>query len=117
MSILTSLKTLFEKKVNPAIFGFYNSSAIPQMGEADYHKAYRGWVYACIGAIAEPVSTMEVFLEQKTSKGWDRVETHPALDILYNVNDYYTSDDLLFWTEEVASDLPCSSTIFKSYAA
>src|SRR5438132_3704823 len=74
MSFIDSIKGLFQKQANPAIFGFFANSSMPKMGEKEFLKAYRGWVHACVNAIAQPIADIEVKLEQKTKDGWQEVE-------------------------------------------
>jgi len=69
---------------------------MPKMGEKEFLKAYRGWVYACINAIARPISEIEVKLEKKAKDDWQEVDTHPAMDILHNVNDFISYGDLIY---------------------
>src|SRR4051812_7761183 len=99
---LNFIKGLFsqtQKSANPAIFGFVAPSSMPKMGEKEYLKAYRGWVYACTNAIAQRISEIEVNLEKKNKDGWKEVDSHPALDILHNVNDFMSYSDLMFGTQ------------------
>lgn len=99
---LNFIKGLFgqtQKSANPAIFGFLANSTMPKMGEKEFLKSYKGWVYACVNAIAQPVADIRVRLETKTKDGWQEVESHPALDILYNVNDFMSYTDLMFGTQ------------------
>jgi hypothetical protein len=79
MSVLDSIKGLFQKQVNPAIFGFFAPSAMPKMGEKEYLQAYRGWAHACVNAIAQRISEIEVNLEKKDKDSWKAIDAHPAL--------------------------------------
>lgn len=99
MSFLDSIKGLFRKSFNPAIFGFFAPTSMPAMGEKEQLKAYRGWVYACVNAIAQPIADIDIKLEKKTKDGWQEVDQNPALDILHNVNDYTSYQDLLYGTQ------------------
>ena len=96
------MDSLFDKQVNPGIFQFFQSTVMPRMGEKEYLKAYRGWVYACTNAISERLADIELHLEKKTKvKGkivWERVEEDASLDVLYHVNDFMTFYDLIFHT-------------------
>jgi hypothetical protein len=91
---MSFLGNLFEgarqqKALNTGIFSFFAPSAIPQMGEKEFLKAYRGWVFPCVNRIAERLAEIDVHLETKTKDGWqDYDEAHPALDLLHKVNDF-----------------------------
>jgi hypothetical protein len=94
VSVLDSIKGLFQKQVNPAIFGFFALSAMPKMGEKEYLKACRGWSYTCVNAIAQPISEIDVNLERKAKDGWE-VEENPALDSI----DYLGKDEAMITIE------------------
>ncbi len=99
MSLVGKFFNLFQKQVNPAIFGFFNPSSMPKMGEKEYLKAYRGWVYACSNAIAERLADIELKLQQKTKDGWQDLgpnDTNPALDLIYHVNDFQSFYELVY---------------------
>jgi phage portal protein BeeE len=87
---IDGFKKLFSadtKQANPAIFGFFSASAMPKMGEKEFLKAYRGWVFACTNAIAERLADIELKLEQKTKDGWQELDsniTNPALDLIHH---------------------------------
>ena len=72
---------------------------MPRVGEKEFLRAYRGWVFACVNAIAQRISEIEVNLEKKNMDSWKAVESHPALDILHNVNDFMSYSDLMFGTQ------------------
>ncbi len=68
----------------------------PEMGIKDYIKAYHGWVYACVRAIAEETADLKLQLFKRNGQSsFDLVEQHPVLDLLYKVNPIYTS--YLLW--------------------
>jgi len=102
MSLIDGLKKLFTsdtKQANPAIFGFYSASAMPKMGEKEFLKAYRGWVFACTNAIAERLADIELKLQQKTKDGWQDLEpdtTNPALDLIHHVNNFQSFYELVY---------------------
>jgi HK97 family phage portal protein len=72
------------------------------MGEKEFLVAYRGWVYACTNAIAQPLAEMELMLQKRIKKGkaygWETVQEHEALQLLNHVNDWMTFADLKFYT-------------------
>lgn len=85
-----------EKSVNQSIFGFFYSQAAPRIGDKMFMLAYKGWVHACVNAIAEEVASADLFLEKKNKKGkWDPVD-HPAMAVLHYVNPFYSFYDLIF---------------------
>lgn len=57
----------------------------------EQNDLYSGWVYACVRAIAEEVAKIQLILKRKKSDGsFETLTSHPALDLLYYVNDYFT---------------------------
>lgn len=102
MSLFDGFKKLFTseiKQANPAIFGFFSPSSMPKMGEREFLKSYRGWVFACTNAIAERLADIELKLQQKTKDGWQDLEpdaTNPALDLIHHVNDYQSFYELVY---------------------
>ena len=62
-------------------------------------KQNKGWVYACVKAIAEEVASMQFELYKKNKKGdYERIWNHEILDLLDSVNDYITRYELLYRT-------------------
>lgn len=98
MSFLSKLTGRFQKQVNPAIFQFFNPSSMPKMGEKEYLRAYKGWVYAATNAIAERMADIELKLETKGVDGWKEVEEHEALDLVHKVNEFTSYYDLIYGT-------------------
>src|SRR5258708_3928922 len=98
MSIFTSIKKIFTKSfASPVIFGFFQAQNKPMMGEKEQLKAFKGWVFTCVNAIAERVSDTELFLEKLNENGsYSRVDGHEILDVLHHVNDYMTFNQLVF---------------------
>ncbi len=99
MSFVGKFLNIFQKQANPAIFSFFNPSAMPKMGEREFLKAYRGWVFACTNAIAERLADIELKLEQKTKDGWQELDpntTNPALDLIHHVNDFQSFYELVY---------------------
>lgn len=86
-------------KANPNIFSFLFGNAAPDMKGAEYLGAYKGWVYACVTAIAEEVATIDLQLQQLTSNGWVNVQNHIASSTLSDVNPFMSSSDLLVATQ------------------
>ena len=103
MSFISNIKNFIgstaQKSFNSQVFGYLNNASRPRMGEKEYLKAYHGWVYACVNAIAEVVSQMDIVLEKKTKDGWTTVEKHQSTDVLNAVNNFYTFSQLLFSTQ------------------
>ncbi len=99
MSITNAIKGLFQKQANTGIFGFFSNQNIPKMGEKEYVQAYRGWAYACTNAIAEKVAEMELTLQKKNGEVWEDLPSHPAVDIIYYVNDFMSYHELMFGTQ------------------
>src|SRR6266446_9196050 len=87
---------LRKKELNTNIFSFMLGFEPPRMGEKEFLESYKGWVYACVNAIAEELGMMEYKLQQMTKEGWKDIPTHPALDLLSMVNPVMSSYDLFF---------------------
>ncbi len=85
--------------INTGLFSFLFGRAAPDWKSNDYYGAYKGWVYACVNAIAEEVGSMELHLFQKTADGVKEVENHMALNLLHDVNPHMTSSELLLITQ------------------
>lgn len=65
----------------------------------EYLAAYKGWVYACVNAIAEEVATLDLKLQRLNSSGWVDIDNHLALTTLHDVNPFMSSSDLLLHTQ------------------
>ena len=76
---------------------FMRGMAIPPaMKTTDYLMAYKGWVYACVRAIAEETANINLVLKKRKSQDeFEMVDAHPAIDLLHKVNPLYTS--YLLW--------------------
>lgn len=62
----------------------------PLKKSTDYINSYRGWVYACVRAIAHEVAKIELVLYRRKGKKIEIVEEHEALETLERVNDFQT---------------------------
>lgn len=97
------LDTLFgrgrTKQVNRGLFSFPLNNAAPDMKGADFLDAYKGWVYACVNAIAEDIADLQLRLERKSGANWVSVENHLALGPLHDVNPFMTSSELWLNTQ------------------
>lgn len=86
-------------KANSNIFSFLFGNAAPDMKGAEYLGSYKGWVYACVTAIAEEVATIDLQLQQLTSDGWINIPNHIAFSTLTDVNPFMSSSDLFLETQ------------------
>ncbi len=99
--IKDSVSSLFKEKISfegkPTISS--NEWMIPaEKKDKDYLESYANisWIYACISAIAEDVSTIEFKLNKlKPNDEVESVDRHEILDVLNRVNDYMTKSDLI----------------------
>lgn len=70
----------------------------PAWKTSDYLKAYKGWQYTAIGAIAQEVASLDLHLfKRKYSVDGmeaEEINQHEALSILSHVNDFMTPYDL-----------------------
>lgn len=96
MNILQRVSKFFGN--GASLFDYFLSKSAPSMKSGDYVKAYRGWVFACVNAIAEDVATMNTRMKRRNEKGDIEITTHIALNLLSEVNTNMTSSDLLFAT-------------------
>lgn len=71
-----------------AVFGpnFSDSST----GFSDMLQRYWGWLYGCIRALAEPVSTVDLKLFRVTGDDMEEITDHPVLELLDKVNNNLT---------------------------
>ncbi len=76
--------------------GFFGSGMFfgqipPKKKAEEYLESATGWVYACVNAIAEAVSKVELRLYKiKGDDDVEEVKNHALLDVLYRVNNYTT---------------------------
>jgi phage portal protein BeeE len=102
------LSNLFSKATRQSLFSFWIPTNAPSVSVRNLIKAYAmPWANACIRAIANDVSTIELNLQHKVGTGknakWEDVDSHEALDLLTTVNPQATSDDLFFGTDAFVS--------------
>lgn len=75
----------------------------PAKKASEYLASYNSWVYACVNAISEQVSSMKLHLYRQrfTRQGVkiDEIYDHPSLSLLYEVNEYMTSYQLFEITQ------------------
>jgi HK97 family phage portal protein len=96
MGIFDFLK---KKAFNPAVLAYFNPRSAPLMKESEYNLAYKGWVYACVNAIAEDVSMVNLHLMKKGTDSPTEVENHPAVNLLRGMNNTMTSSDVFMATQ------------------
>lgn len=60
----------------------------------EYVDTYRGIVYRAISAVSEAVGKYEPLLQRQNGKNFDRVVSHPFLDLLYRPNKHISQNDL-----------------------
>src|SRR5947209_19777973 len=77
-----------QKQINSILFSFFAPSAMPQMNAQQFLAAYTDWVYACTSAIAKRMADIELKLQTKKDGDWIDVAEHPALDLIYKVNNF-----------------------------
>lgn len=64
------------------------------LSNREYLKAYRGWVYGCVSAIAQDVGNINIRQYETTSEGAEEVHESDLLDLLYKVNPQMTKFEL-----------------------
>lgn len=92
-------QNLFKKTVNADIFSYAFGLAAPDLRDFDYKAAYKGWVYACVTAIAEDVAQAELHFQRLTKDGWVNQDDHISLQTLRGVNSFMTFSELLINTQ------------------
>lgn len=76
--------------------GVLFGSDVPQKSRREYLTAATGWVYSCVSAIADAISSVEFKLNRMLPDGTvEEVMNHPLLELLYKVNPVQTKYD--FW--------------------
>lgn len=91
-----ALSRAVTKAINPDVFAFYFNKAFPNPRKINYAEAYTGWVFACINAIAQDTSRIELIWQQKNKNGdWEDAPEHPALTLLKKPNPVMTGMDLV----------------------
>lgn len=88
-----------KKQINSSLFAFLLGTQAPDMKGRDYLNAYKGWVYACVNAIAEEVASIDLRLIRKTKDGRQEIDNHLALNLLHDVNPFTSSSELLLGTQ------------------
>lgn len=81
----------------------------PDPKSRNYLESAKGWVYACVGAIADDVAKTQIRLYRQKGKEIAEVDSHPALDLIYRANDFTTQFDLMWMTSqylELAGEAP-----------
>lgn len=69
---------------------------IPPKDSQQQLEAYKSWTYACVRKIAEEMATIELELyKRKGVDNSEKIDEHPALDVLYSVNPQMTFYDLV----------------------
>ncbi len=87
---------------NPAgmeVAAFNGGGGYGAYKRTDYLEEMRGWVFACVNAIADQIAAIELKLYRLDSKGQAvEIYQHPLLDLLYRVNKFTTFFDHLWLT-------------------
>ena len=74
---------------------FYSHSLIPKMRTSDYLKAASGWVYGCVGVIADEVAGIQLKLLKIKGDESVEIDDDPALDVIYRANNAMSRFDLI----------------------
>jgi HK97 family phage portal protein len=68
----------------------------PDRKASEALKSSCGWVYACVGAIADEIASIKIRLFQRKGEDVSEILDHPALDIVQRCNEFTTKFDH-FW--------------------
>lgn len=74
---------------------FYSNTVVPKMKTSEYLKSANGWVYGCVGVIADEVAGIELKMLKLQKGQLTEVDEHEALDVLYRANNAMTRFDLI----------------------
>lgn len=85
----------FERASGDPSYSPFLGRVPPERGLTDQLKAYHGWVYACVSAIADEIAAMELFLDRRSGKEWTEVGDHAVLELLGHANPFMSRHDLL----------------------
>ena len=89
-----------EKQIDPSdLLGdsaIINENIPPESKIADYLNASKGWIYACVGAIADEIASIDLKLFRLKKGSVEEVDDHPVIDLLHRANNFTTKFDL-FW--------------------
>lgn len=93
-----------QKETTSKVPATYDSQAVNYSNDFDrkkreYLAEMKGWVGACVNAIAEEVASINLKLYQYTSDGIKEVEDHAVLDLLYKVNGFTTKFEHFYLTQ------------------
>lgn len=100
MGLLDRLFSPLQTKASkPGLFSVLTGRNAPDPLGPELLDAYRGWVYACVNAIAEEIAAIDLRLERRDRDGWHRVDDHISLGPLHKVNDLMSSYDLFLGTQ------------------
>jgi hypothetical protein len=89
------------KASKPGLFAVLTGKSAPDPLGPELLDAFRGWVYACVNAIAEEIAAIDLRLEHRTRDGWVHVDDHLALGPLHKVNDLMSSYDLFLGAQAI----------------
>ena len=92
---------LFKKSVQGigSAFGSAMGMSAPDIYAGRRAEAYRGWVFACVNAIAEDIASTELRLEELGKDGkWELAKDQEPVRILHAANPAMSGYDLLFAT-------------------
>jgi HK97 family phage portal protein len=70
------------------------------------------WVFACIYRRSKAIASLPWYVERRTRTGWERVQYHPAAELIEHPNPYWTRQDL-FETMIMHLDLDGNSILAK----
>lgn len=86
----------YDSAITDNISTIFSSNLMPKTKSSKYLKAATGWVYGCVGVIADEVAGIQLHLMKVDKKG-DQVEVddHEALDLIYRANNAMTRFDLI----------------------
>lgn len=87
----------------------YSTSLYPRLKASEYLRAATGWVYGCVGVIADEVAGIDLKMLKVKGNDVSEVDEHEALDVLYRANNAMTRFDLInltFQYLELAGEAP-----------
>lgn len=73
----------------------YSQTVIPKTKSSEYLRSAMGWVYGCVGVIADEVASIELHMLKLKNGDLTEIDEHPALDVIYKANNAMTRFDLI----------------------
>src|SRR6185295_7272162 len=81
--------------LNQSLDTFYGQTLSPKMKSSEYLKSSTGWVYGCVGVIADEVASINLHLKRIVAGEEVELDEHQALDVIYTPNNAMSKFDFI----------------------